>query len=26
VHPDVAWAKLRSLVEGAEIASRKLWA
>jgi 5-methyltetrahydropteroyltriglutamate--homocysteine methyltransferase len=24
VHPDVAWAKLRSLVEGAEIASRKL--
>jgi 5-methyltetrahydropteroyltriglutamate--homocysteine methyltransferase len=26
VHPDVAWGKLRSLVEGAEIASRKLWA
>jgi 5-methyltetrahydropteroyltriglutamate--homocysteine methyltransferase len=26
VHPDVAWAKLRSLVEGAEIASRHLWA
>jgi 5-methyltetrahydropteroyltriglutamate--homocysteine methyltransferase len=26
VHPDVAWAKLRSLVEGAAIASRKLWA
>jgi 5-methyltetrahydropteroyltriglutamate--homocysteine methyltransferase len=26
VHPDVAWAKLQSLVEGAEIASRKLWA
>jgi 5-methyltetrahydropteroyltriglutamate--homocysteine methyltransferase len=26
VHPDVAWAKLRALVEGAEIASRKLWA
>jgi 5-methyltetrahydropteroyltriglutamate--homocysteine methyltransferase len=25
VHPDVAWAKLRSLAEGAEIASRKLW-
>jgi 5-methyltetrahydropteroyltriglutamate--homocysteine methyltransferase len=24
VHPDVAWAKLRALVEGAEIASRKL--
>jgi 5-methyltetrahydropteroyltriglutamate--homocysteine methyltransferase len=26
VHPDVAWAKLRALVEGADIASRKLWA
>jgi 5-methyltetrahydropteroyltriglutamate--homocysteine methyltransferase len=26
VHPDVAWAKLRALVEGAEIASRRLWA
>ncbi len=26
VHPDVAWAKLRSLVEGAQIASKKLWA
>ena len=26
VHPDVAWAKLRSLVEGARIASKKLWA
>jgi 5-methyltetrahydropteroyltriglutamate--homocysteine methyltransferase len=26
VHPDVAWAKLRSLIEGAEIASRRLWA
>ena len=25
VHPDVAWAKLRSLVEGARIASKKLW-
>ena len=25
VHPDVAWAKLRSLVEGARIASEKLW-
>jgi 5-methyltetrahydropteroyltriglutamate--homocysteine methyltransferase len=25
VHPDVAWAKLRSLVEGAHIASEKLW-
>ncbi len=26
VHPDVAWAKLRSLVEGAHIANKKLWA
>jgi 5-methyltetrahydropteroyltriglutamate--homocysteine methyltransferase len=26
VHPDVAWAKLRSLVEGAAIASRRFWA
>ncbi len=25
VHPDVAWAKLRSLVEGARLASRRLW-
>lgn len=25
VHPEVAWAKLRSLVEGARIASHKLW-
>lgn len=25
VHPDVAWAKLRALVEGAAIASEKLW-
>ena len=25
VHPDVAWAKLRALVEGARIASRRLW-
>ena len=25
VHPDVAWAKLRSLVEGARLASAKLW-
>ncbi len=25
VHPEVAWAKLRSLVEGARIASRRLW-
>jgi 5-methyltetrahydropteroyltriglutamate--homocysteine methyltransferase len=26
VHPDVAWAKLRSLVDGAHIASKRLWA
>ena len=25
VHPDVAWAKLKAMVEGARIASRKLW-
>jgi 5-methyltetrahydropteroyltriglutamate--homocysteine methyltransferase len=25
VHPDVAWAKLKSLVEGARIASSRLW-
>ena len=25
VHPEVAWAKLRSLVEGAQIASKRLW-
>jgi 5-methyltetrahydropteroyltriglutamate--homocysteine methyltransferase len=25
VHPDVAWAKLRALVEGAAIASQRLW-
>jgi 5-methyltetrahydropteroyltriglutamate--homocysteine methyltransferase len=25
VHPDVAWAKLKSLVEGARIASGRLW-
>ncbi|MCS5608383.1 MAG: epoxyalkane--coenzyme M transferase, partial [Alphaproteobacteria bacterium] len=25
VHPDIAWAKLAALVEGAEIASRELW-
>ena len=25
VHPDVAWAKLRAMVEGARIASGKLW-
>ncbi len=26
VHPEVAWAKLAALVEGARIASRELWA
>jgi 5-methyltetrahydropteroyltriglutamate--homocysteine methyltransferase len=26
VHPDVAWAKLKALVEGARIASARLWA
>jgi 5-methyltetrahydropteroyltriglutamate--homocysteine methyltransferase len=26
VHPDVAWAKLAALVEGARVASRALWA
>ena len=26
VHPEVAWAKLRSLVEGARLASQRLWA
>jgi 5-methyltetrahydropteroyltriglutamate--homocysteine methyltransferase len=25
VHPDIAWAKLAALVEGARIASRRLW-
>jgi len=25
-HPEIAWAKLRSLVEGARLASRELWA
>ncbi|HVW19502.1 MAG TPA: cobalamin-independent methionine synthase II family protein [Solirubrobacteraceae bacterium] len=25
VHPEIQWAKLRSLVEGARIASRQLW-
>jgi len=25
VHPTIMWAKFRSLVEGAAIASRKLW-
>jgi 5-methyltetrahydropteroyltriglutamate--homocysteine methyltransferase len=26
IHPTIAWAKLRSLVEGARLASRQLWA
>ena len=26
VHPTVVWAKLAALVEGAELASRRLWA
>jgi len=26
VHPQIAWAKLRALVEGAALASKKLWA
>src|SRR5262252_2902592 len=25
VHPDVAWAKLRSMVDGARLASQRLW-
>jgi 5-methyltetrahydropteroyltriglutamate--homocysteine methyltransferase len=25
VHPEIQWAKLRALVEGAQIASRRLW-
>jgi 5-methyltetrahydropteroyltriglutamate--homocysteine methyltransferase len=25
VHPDIAWAKLRSLAVGAELATRRLW-
>jgi len=25
VHPDVAWAKLKALVDGARLASRRLW-
>jgi 5-methyltetrahydropteroyltriglutamate--homocysteine methyltransferase len=25
VHPDVAWAKIRALVEGARLASQRLW-
>ena len=26
VHPSIMWAKLRSLAEGARLASRELWA
>jgi 5-methyltetrahydropteroyltriglutamate--homocysteine methyltransferase len=25
VHPQIAWAKLESLVQGAELATRRLW-
>ncbi|NBS58469.1 MAG: methionine synthase, partial [Betaproteobacteria bacterium] len=25
LHPDVAWAKLQALVEGAKIATKRLW-
>ena len=25
IHPDLAWAKLRALAQGAELASRRLW-
>jgi 5-methyltetrahydropteroyltriglutamate--homocysteine methyltransferase len=25
VHPEIAWAKLTALVEGAELASQRLW-
>jgi 5-methyltetrahydropteroyltriglutamate--homocysteine methyltransferase len=25
IHPSIAWAKLKSLVDGAEIASKQLW-
>ena len=25
VHPSIMWAKLRSLVDGAALASRQLW-
>jgi hypothetical protein len=25
VHPQIAWAKLRALSEGAALASKKLW-
>jgi len=26
VHPEIAWAKLEALVEGARVASHELWA
>ena len=26
VHPEIAWAKLEALVDGARVATRKLWA
>jgi 5-methyltetrahydropteroyltriglutamate--homocysteine methyltransferase len=26
IHPQVAWAKLRALSEGAALASKRLWA
>jgi 5-methyltetrahydropteroyltriglutamate--homocysteine methyltransferase len=25
IHPDIAWAKLEALAQGAEIATRRLW-
>jgi 5-methyltetrahydropteroyltriglutamate--homocysteine methyltransferase len=25
VHPQIAWAKLEALAEGAELASKRLW-
>jgi 5-methyltetrahydropteroyltriglutamate--homocysteine methyltransferase len=25
IHPDIAWAKLQALVQGAALASRQLW-
>jgi 5-methyltetrahydropteroyltriglutamate--homocysteine methyltransferase len=25
VHPDIAWAKLRTLAQGAELATKQLW-
>jgi 5-methyltetrahydropteroyltriglutamate--homocysteine methyltransferase len=26
IHPDIAWAKLEALAQGADIATRRLWA